>query len=130
MLGDDIVDVYRAFLAEIYDELATAGFPDIPQAATTVFRDIDGRGSRIGDLAVQAGVTELMMRSVIDELVTAGYATIEGGLVMPAERGHAAFIAGRRALEAVEDRWAARLGPRRFTVFKEVLRELASDRMM
>ena len=125
MLGDDLLDVFRALLEEIYDELAAAGFPDLPRAATTVFRDIDPRGSLVGDLAAGAGVTPAAMRAVVAELEAAGYVAVEGDRVRPAERGEAAFVAGRRALEAIEERWAARLGAEQFAAFRAALRERA-----
>jgi DNA-binding MarR family transcriptional regulator len=125
-MGDDLLDAYRAFTTEIYDRLAAAGFPDIPQAATTVFRDIDGRGSLVSDLAVGAGFTPAMMHSVIDALEERGYVETVDGLVRPADRGHAAFQAGRQALAEAEQVWAARLGPERYDAFRASLRELAS----
>ena len=124
-MGDDLLDVYRALLAEIYDALGAAGFNDLPQAATTVFRDIDGRGSLPGDLAAGAGMAPDAMRAVLDRLVAGGYVEWVGDRVRPAERGHAAFAAGRQALAEVDERWSARVGPERFAVFREVLAELA-----
>ncbi len=63
MVGDDLVDAYRTFVAEVYETLAEEGFPDLPQAATTVFRDIDSRGSRLADLAAQAGFSDAEVRT-------------------------------------------------------------------
>ena len=123
LLGDDLVDAYRVFITEVYDALAAAGFPDLPQAAATVFRDIDGRGSLLSDLAYHAGLSPAMMRSVIADLEASGYVEVDGDRVLPAERGHAAFEAGRQALAEIEDRWAQRLGPERFAVFREVLHD-------
>ena len=65
LLGDHLVDAYRAFVTEIYDRLAAEGFPDLPQTATTLFRDIDARGSLVTDLAVQAGVTPAAMWELV-----------------------------------------------------------------
>jgi DNA-binding MarR family transcriptional regulator len=124
MLGDDLVDAYRAFVAEVYDALAAEGFPDLPQAGTTVFRDIEGRGSRVGDLAAQAGFSQSLMRAVIGELEARGYVEIAGDRVRPAERGHDVYAAGQRALAGIEERWERRLGPERFATFREVLEEL------
>jgi DNA-binding MarR family transcriptional regulator len=126
MLGDDLVDAYRAFVMEIYDALSADGFPDLPQAATTVFRDIDGRGSLVTDLAVQAGYGIEMMWAVVRQLEASGYVEVEDGRARPAERGHAAFASGRRALAAAEERLRKRVGEERFVVFRDVLREIAS----
>jgi DNA-binding MarR family transcriptional regulator len=127
MLGDELVDAYRAFVGEIYEALAFDGFPDLPQVATTVFRDIDGSGSLVSDLAVQAGMSTIAMQSVVDELVDGGYVERDGERVSPAARGHNAFAAGRRALAAAEERLARRVGPERVAVFRSVLREMAAD---
>jgi DNA-binding MarR family transcriptional regulator len=123
-LGDDLHDAYRSFVAEIYDMLAAAGFGDLPQAATTVFREIDGEGSLISDLAAQAGFSPAIMEAVVAELEAGGYVEVEHGRARPAARGHAAFAAGRRALAEAEERWEARLGADRFATFRAVLREL------
>jgi DNA-binding MarR family transcriptional regulator len=126
-LGDDLVDAYRALTTEILDRLAAAGFPDLPQAATTVFRDIDGRGSLVTDLAYGAGLSPEIMKSIVDDLAARGYVEfLDDGRVRPAERGHKAFTAGRRAVADAEERWAARLGPERYDAFRASLRELAS----
>jgi hypothetical protein len=127
MLGDHLLDAYRAFVLEVYDTLAAEGFPDLPQAATTVFRDIDGRGSWIADLAAQAGYTQPMMRLVLEDLERAGYVEVDGDTVRPAPRGDAAFAAGRRALATVEERWERRLGHERFEVFRSVVREMSAQ---
>ena len=126
-LGDDLIDVYRAFTFEIYDRLAAEGFPDLPQAATSVFHDIDDRGSRIADLAVQGGQSVEAMRAIVADLESSGYVVVEGDRVRPAERGRRAFEAGRRALAAAEEHLAARLGAERFAAFRAALRELASS---
>src|SRR3954469_6795406 len=106
MLGDDLVDAYRALVAEVYDTLAVAGFPDLPQAATTVFRDIDGRGSLVSDLAVQAGVDVDTMWAVVRDLEAKDYVSVTDDRVRPAGRADDAFIAGRQALAQVEERLA------------------------
>jgi hypothetical protein len=124
VLGDDLLDAYRTFVAEVYDRLSADGFPDVPQAATTLFRDIDGRGSRIPDLAVQAGFSVPMMQTVVAELEARGYIVVDGEVVRPAARGHEAFAAGRRALAATEEHWEQQLGTERFATFREVLRDI------
>jgi hypothetical protein len=125
LLGDDLVDAYRAFVAEIYDRLAADGFPDVPQAATPVFRDIADRGSRVADLAVQAGVAPDAMWEVVRALEERGYIEVDDDCVRPAERGREAYEARRRALAATEERIERRVGAERFEAFREVLREIA-----
>ena len=127
MLGDDLVDAYRVFIAEINDRLAAEGFPDLPQAATTVLRDMDGRGSFVADLAAQAGLSLTMMRSIIADLESGGYVEVDGDRVRPAARGNEAFDAGRRALAAAEERLEHRIGAERLATFRYVLRELAAE---
>src|SRR5688572_9508866 len=110
MLGDHLVDAYHAFVAESYDRLAAAWFTDLPQTATTLFRDIDGRGSLVADLAVQAGVTPAAMWELVRDLEAKGYVMVEGDAVRPAARGDEAFAAGRRALADAEAAIEQRVG--------------------
>lgn len=126
MLGDDLLDAYRVFVTEVYDSLAADGFPDLPQAATTVFRDIDGAGSLVSDLAAQGGMTPAMMWAVVRELEAGGYVEIDGETVRPAARGHEAYAAGRKALADAEERWGARIGADRVATLREILHELVS----
>ena len=126
MLGDELVDAYRAFVAEVYDTLAIAGFPDLPLAAVTVFRDIDGRGSLVSDLAVQAGMAVEAMWAVVRDLEAKDYVAIDGDRVRPAGRADDAFIAGRRALRQIEERLERRVGAERVAAFREVLRAITS----
>jgi hypothetical protein len=125
LLGDDLVDAYRAVVAEVYDSLARDGFPDLPQAATTVFRDMDERGSYLADLAVRSGVPTEHVRDLIGTLAERGYVTVDGDVVTPAERGLQAFAAGREALRHAEQRLAQQVGPDRYATFRTVLRKLA-----
>jgi hypothetical protein len=128
MLGDELVDAYRALLAEVYDLLAVAGFPDLPQAATTVFRDIDGRGSLVSDLAVQAGMHVDEMWAVVRDLEAKGYVAIGDDRVRPTGRADEAFVAGRRALAQAEERLAREVGAEKLATCREVLRAMAAGR--
>lgn len=125
-MGDHLVDAFRVFVTEVYDALSAAGYPDLPQTATTVFRDIEGAGSYVPDLAAQAGYSTDMMWAVVRELEARGYVEVDGDKARPAERGHAAYEAGRKALAETEARWAERLGAERLSAFREVLAEMAS----
>ena len=48
---------YRAMEARVFDGLAAAGFHDITPAQARVFQRVAPTGSRLTDLAAQAGIT-------------------------------------------------------------------------
>jgi DNA-binding MarR family transcriptional regulator len=125
-LADRLVEVERALLAEFYERLALAGFPDVSLEATGVFKDIDPAGSTIADLASRAQLTESQARRVVADLREHGYLEVEGDHAALTERGWAAVAAGRQALRDVEDAWAEHLGADRFAAFAAVLDDLAA----
>jgi len=48
-------------------------------------------------------------------------------LVRPTAAAEAGYETARQSLAVIEDGWAARVGPHRWSVFVKVLRELTSD---
>jgi DNA-binding MarR family transcriptional regulator len=122
---------YRAMEARVFADLAGAGFDDITPAQARVFQRIAPDGSRLTDLAAQAGITKQSAGFLVDQLERAGYvervadpADGRARLVRIAERGARSVEASRDIVAQVEAEWTAYLGERRMAQLLDVLTDL------
>jgi len=101
----------------VFAGLAAAGFDDLTPAQARVFQRIAPGGSRLTDLAEQAGTSKQAAGFLVDQLERAGY--VERGadpadgrarLIRVAPRGARAVEASRGMVAEVEAEWAAHLG--------------------
>jgi DNA-binding MarR family transcriptional regulator len=122
---------YRAMEARVFEELAAAGFDDVTPAQARVFQRIAADGSRLTDLAAQAGITKQSAGFLVDQLERAGYVErrpdptdARARLVCFTERGRALQRAAREVERQVEQEWADHLGPERLETLRELLTEL------
>lgn len=122
---------YRAMEARIFDGLAQLGFDDFTPAQARVFQRIAPDGSRLTDLAAQAGITKQSAGFLVDQLERSGY--VERGpdpadrrarLVRVAERGARSVEASRGLVAEVEAEWTAHLGERRMAQLRSILVDL------
>jgi DNA-binding MarR family transcriptional regulator len=121
---------YRAMEARVFQGLAAAGF-DITPAQARVFQRIAPDGSRLTDLAAQAGITKQSAGFLVDQLERAGYvervpdpADGRARLVRIADRGARSVEASRGIVAAVEAEWTAHLGERRMAELRAILADL------
>ena len=122
---------YRAMETRVFDGLAAAGFADITRAQGRVFQRIAAGGSRVTDLAEQAGVTKQTAGFLVDQLERAGYvervpdpADGRARLVRITERGERSIAASMSIVSQVEAEWSAHLGAERLGTLRELLVEL------
>lgn len=122
---------YRAMETRVFDGLGAAGFGDITRAQSRVFQRIAPGGSRITDLADQAGVTKQTAGFLVDQLERAGYVERvpdpEDGrarLVRITERGLRSVEASTAIVVDVEAEWTAHLGVDRMAQLRELLDDL------
>jgi DNA-binding MarR family transcriptional regulator len=122
---------YRAMEARVFAGLAAAGFDDITPAQARVFQRIAPDGSRLTDLAAQAGITKQSAGFLVDQLERAGYvervadpADGRARLVRIAERGARSVEASRDIVAQVEAEWTAYLGERRMAQLLDILTDL------
>jgi len=122
---------YRAMETRVFDELTAAGFDDITPAQARVFQRIAPGGSRLTNLAAQAGITKQSAGFLIDQLERTGYvervpdpADRRARLVRVAERGARSVEASRRIVAQVEAEWTAHLGEHRMAQLRRVLTDL------
>jgi DNA-binding MarR family transcriptional regulator len=129
-----LLEARRALAGELDADLADRGYPDLRPADAALFLTIDRRsGSRVTDLAADAGVTKQAMMSLVDDLEARGYVRRvadptdgRAKLVRLTAHGRRATTECRRAVQALEQRTRRRLGDRRYETLREVLDELVA----
>ena len=122
---------YRAMETRVFEGLAAAGFDDFTPAQARVFQRIAPDGSRLTDLAEQAGITKQSAGFLVDQLERAGYvervpdpADGRARLVRVAERGARSVEAWRGTVAQVEAEWTAYLSARRMAQLRRILTDL------
>jgi len=122
---------YRAMETRVFDELAAAGFDDLTPSQARVFQRIAPDGSRLTDLARQAGIAKQSAAFLVEKLERAGYVhTVpdpddgRARLVRIAERGARSVEAARAVVAQVEAEWEAHLGARRMAQLRSALTDL------
>jgi len=122
---------YRAMETRVFEGLAAAGFDDVTPAQGRVFQRIAPGGSRLTELAVQAGITKQSAGFLIDQLEHGGYvervpdpADGRARLVRVADRGARSVEASRGIVAQVEAEWTAHLGERRMAQLRRILTDL------
>ena len=124
---------YRAMEARVFERLAEVGFDDLTPAQARVFQRISPGGSRLTDLAVQAGITKQSAGFLVDQLERTGYvervpdpADGRARLVRVADRGARSVAASRAVVAEVEAEWTAHLGEHRMALLRNILTSLRS----
>lgn len=123
---------YQAFLAQLRDELAQAGFPDVyPTHTGCVFAHMPPQGIRLSELAARAGLRKQTIAYFVDYLEARGYlerlpdpADRRGKLIRPTERGKAVDRVAREAIAHIQGTWTTLLGPDQMGLLEELLRNL------
>lgn len=107
----------RAMETRVFKRLLAAGFGDLTLAQGRIFARIGPHGTRVTDLAEQAGVTKQTAGYLVDQLEHAGYvrrvpdpSDARARLVQIASRGNAAVEVARAVEAEVEAEWTAYLG--------------------
>jgi DNA-binding MarR family transcriptional regulator len=78
---------YRAMETRVFEGLAAAGFADLTLAQARVFARIAPGGSRLTDLAAQAGITNQNAGFLVDQLESGGYVDRVPGPAGSPQRG-------------------------------------------
>ncbi len=123
---------YDAFLAQLEEELAAAGFPDVHASHTgCVFAHLPPEGARLTELAARARLRKQTLSYFVDYLESRGYVERvpdptdrRAKLVRPTERGREVARVAEAAIPQIDARWAQRLGTRRMARLHALLRDL------
>ena len=105
--------------------------PASSPAPVPILQYAERDGSRLTDLAQQAGLAKPTVLAAVDDLERLGYAEripdpLDGRakLVRLTPRGAAAAAEGARIIASIEADWAGRLGPRRSQALRAALEDL------
>jgi DNA-binding MarR family transcriptional regulator len=122
----------RRLRAEILVDSETH-FPGLRVSHYRLLELIPADGARVTDLAESAAMTKQGLGQHVDYLERLGYTEsdrLRGDrrvrLVRRTPQGDEAIAFSRAAIARVEEVWAERLGPERYAVLRETLRELGS----
>jgi DNA-binding MarR family transcriptional regulator len=110
---------YRAMESGVLEALEAAGYGDLTAAQGRIAARIGPAGSRVTELAEQAGVTKQTAGFLVDQLERSGYvervpdpSDARARLVRFAPRGKAAVAVAREAEVRIEATWSRHLGKR------------------
>lgn len=130
-LGSLLRNGYQAVLDYVLGRLAAEGFADVRPAHLTVFQHLDPDGTRIGELASRARLTNQSVGYLVDSLEELGYVERigvpgdrRGRIVRLTAKGWEEMAACGRALAEIEEIWSEQLGAQRFRQLRRMLGEL------
>ena len=130
-LGLVLRDAYLAVDRAVQEALAEAGFTEFRPRHHVVLRHIGHEGERPVVIADRAQVSRQAIAKVIDDLERAGLVRRDpdpsdgrGVVVRLTDRGLAGLAVGRQAMDAIEARLVAEVGPRRWQAMRDALERL------
>lgn len=130
-IGKLLRDPALAINERVSAGLAERGFADFRPALGTIGQHIADGGSRVTELARLTQLSKPTVVYLVDELERLGYvervADPDDGrakLVRLTERGFRAQETARGILAEIEEDWSRLLGPRDFTLLRELLERL------
>ena len=136
-LPDHMARWLEAVSKRLYAELAVqvgGQFPELRGGKRRILQMIPPAGIRITDLASLAGMTKQALGEFVDRLEEGGFVSsrrdAQDGRVRLVSRtptGDLAASKTQQAIEAVEGHWRAEIGPDRYDIMKQALRELGRD---
>ena len=111
--------------------LAASGHPEVRYAHGAVFQYLDDAGTRVSDLAARARITKQSMAELVAHLERHGYVERvpdpgdrRAKLVRATARGREVFAIARAAMEDVDARLDAALGPARVRELRVLLEDV------
>jgi DNA-binding MarR family transcriptional regulator len=120
-------------IAELHERIASGGYGDIRPVHGCVFRFVRPEGTRITDMAEQAGLTKQTVGEVVDDLEALGYvkrapdpSDRRAKLVLLTPEGQRAQDFALEAFAEIEAGWAGRFGAKRVAVLRELLDEIVA----
>ncbi len=128
-----LVEGSRALEGRLHEGLRAAGYGDVRSAHYAVFRYLKPGGSRVTELAEEAGMTQQSMGELVAYLERCGYVERRpdprdrrARIVVPTEAGRRGIDAGTGLLVEVETILADRMGEGRLEELAGLLEELTA----
>jgi DNA-binding MarR family transcriptional regulator len=128
-----LTGVKLAAISKLRGRIADAGHPEIREGHGCVFGFIDlDKGSRLTDLAADAGLTKQAVGEAVTELERLGYVIRvpdpqdgRAKIIKLTERGLDAVIKGRRIFAEIEREWAEQIGAELMASFRQAATRIA-----
>lgn len=137
-LGSLLRSGYQKLSTRLYASLAEKGFPEIRPAHSAVFRHISPEGSRLTDLAEQAGMTKQSMAYLVGYLEETGFLKVTADAEDKRARRVCLTAKGRKLLGVllsesaeIERQIAGRIGAKTMADLRrklEILEEVAAQK--
>jgi DNA-binding MarR family transcriptional regulator len=124
-------DAREAGFEELHRRLAERGFADIRRAHGCVFRWVEPSGTRLTELAEQAGHSKQAVGEFVCDLEARGYvervpdpADGRAKIIRLTDHGAEAKAAALEVFAEIESEWAERIGPERVAALRDALEVL------
>ncbi len=134
-LGRLIDDLHFFFEKQALEYLREAGYPMIKSADAHVLRTMRLEGSRVTDMAKQAGISKQAMSKLVAAFVEHGFLTWSDDpsdkrnrIVSASEAGHELLSCGIVALRRAEQDIASIIGQHELERFRELLLKIKHSR--
>src|ERR671920_1968000 len=129
-----LTGVKLAAIEKLRARIGDAGHPEIREGHGCVFGFIDiANGSRLTDLAADAGLTKQAVGEAVTELERLGYVTRvrdpqdgRAKIIKLTDRGIDGCLKGRRLFAEIEREWAAELGEDLVASMREAATRIAA----
>lgn len=125
---------YKKLDAALIERLQAAGFSDLRPAHSQVFGAIAAEGSRVGEMATQAGMTQQSMSELVDGLERLGYVERRpdardrrAKIIVFTERGWECIRLGIATIDELERGWSRRIGDQETMAMRTALERIALD---
>ena len=125
---------WEAVRRRILERLRASGFGDFDQPHLTVFIYPGPQGRRPSELAAHLGISKQAANYLLGELERLGYLErradpedLRSKRIALTRRGVSAGKVIREAVLELEHEWARKLGPRRFSQLRGLLREVGES---
>ena len=121
----------RAFEAECFARLVTAGFTGLRMRHGILLGSLGPDGSRITTLAAELGMTKQAMGELIDDLESNGYlertsdpSDRRARIIRYTDKGHRALAMAGEIMPAIEQEYAEMVGESRYAAAKQAIANL------
>ena len=121
-------DAYNLLDRSMIGRLNDAGFPEIRSTHGQVFGAISPDGSRVGEMAKRASITQQSMSELVDQLEELGYveriadpSDRRARIIRLTRRGRRAVRVAQAAVDDLEREWATAVGDRRMKGLRAAL---------
>lgn len=123
---------YKKLDTALIEHLQAAGFSDLRPAHSQVFGAMSLQGSRVGEMAAHAGITQQSMSELVDGLERLGYVERRpdardrrAKIIAFTERGRECIRVGIATVDELERSWSRLIGDQAATAMRAGLERIA-----